>query len=194
MVCNLIVFPVNFAIMWVFRKVRPKNKRKSRITQALQRQDETFKRQREEEGLPFDGPSPCTSTADLKPILEEHVSPIMDTGYTKPLKPAAEYDTANPRDPTTINVPTQEEEKVPIKKKKKFSLPWWFLMVGWVLLWVATLLSAFFVIMYGITFGDLKTKKWITSLFITFLTSIFLTQPIKVWSSICCHMVKHGQS
>ena len=180
-VSNLIVFPLNFLVVWLFRKSRPKNKRKSRIKEALQRQEETRRLKGQEAGLPFEGPSPSTSSTDLKPILEEPSSPILDTGYTQPLKPAAGYDTSKPRDPTTITVPPQEGEELP-KKKKKFSLPWWFIIVGWILLWLATLTSAVFVVFYGISFGDLKTKKWITSLVISFLTSIFLTQPIKVQS------------
>jgi len=177
-VSNIIVFPVNFAIVWLFRKARPKNKRKSRIKQALVRQEEAFKRKKQEGGLPYEVASPATSSSDLKPILEESPSPVPDSAYTQPLQPAAGYDTTNP---TTITL--APHEPLP-PKKKKFSLPWWFIIVGWAVLWIATLVSAIFTVFYGIQFGDLKTKKWITSLVVTFLTSIFLTQPIKVSSIV----------
>lgn len=187
MVSNIITFPVNFVVAWLFRKSRPRRKRQSRIRQALKRQEEM---QQKKGILPYEGPSPATSSSDLKPILEEahsaSSSPVMETGYTQPLQPAAEYDSAKPRDPLTINVPSNE---APPTKKKRFSLPWYFKIVGWTLLWLSTLVSTVFVIFYGIQFGDLKTKKWITSMVISFLTSIFLTQPLKV--SLSCSSSAH---
>ena len=66
------------------------------------------------------------------------------------------------------------------KKKGKFSLPWWMIFPTWALLWVSTLVSVAFVTFYGISFGDAKCKKWITSLIVSIFTSIFLTQPVKV--------------
>lgn len=70
------------------------------------------------------------------------------------------------------------------KKKMPFSLPWWCRIVAWVLLWLAVCACATFVLFFAITFGDTKTRKWITSLVISFATAIFLTQPAKV--SACC--------
>jgi hypothetical protein len=71
-------------------------------------------------------------------------------------------------------------QNVKNKKKKKCELPWWFVIVSWVLLWIAVLVSAAFVTFYGIMFQDIKCKKWITSMLISFFTSVFFTQPIKV--------------
>lgn len=68
------------------------------------------------------------------------------------------------------------------KKKKSWDLPWGFAIVGWILLWAATLVSAAFVTFYGVMFQDVKCKKWITSMLISFFTSIFITQPLKVIS------------
>jgi hypothetical protein len=39
--------------------------------------------------------------------------------------------------------------------------------------------SIFFIIVKGIEFGDEKVSKWITSLLISFLSSVLLTQPIQ---------------
>ena len=66
-------------------------------------------------------------------------------------------------------------------KKRKFALPWWCALVAWLLLAVSVLVSAAFVTFYGIMFADVKCKKWITSMLVSFLTSVFLTQPIKVF-------------
>ena len=64
--------------------------------------------------------------------------------------------------------------------KKPKTFPWWVCVVSWVILWVTVLVCALFVTFYGIQFGDVKCKKWITSMLISFITSIFFTQPIKV--------------
>ncbi|ELU06540.1 hypothetical protein CAPTEDRAFT_185815 [Capitella teleta] len=172
-ISNLVSFPINFLVAWLFRKSRPRRKRKSRIRQAMLRQEEIF---RGKGTLPYEGASPATSSTDLKPILEEvsaPSSPIPDAGYTQPLKPAS-------HEPLAITVTTEPAPPAD-KKKPKFALPWWCRWVGWAVLWLSTLLSMVFVMFYGIQFGDLKTKKWITSMMISLLTSIFLTQPIKVF-------------
>ncbi len=65
-----------------------------------------------------------------------------------------------------------------------FSLPWWFRIVAWVLLWTVTLVCVVFVTFYGISFADEKCRKWLSSFFISLFTSVLLTQPIKVCISL----------
>lgn len=38
----------------------------------------------------------------------------------------------------------------------------------------------FFLWAYGISFGDEKTSKWLSSLLISFVSSVLVTQPLKV--------------
>jgi hypothetical protein len=66
------------------------------------------------------------------------------------------------------------------KKMCAFSLPWWCVIIGWILLFITVTLSVTFVTFYGIQFQDVKCKKWLTSMLISFFTSVLLTQPIKV--------------
>ncbi|KAK7471881.1 hypothetical protein BaRGS_00035465 [Batillaria attramentaria] len=73
------------------------------------------------------------------------------------------------------------ENSLATKKKKKLSLPWWCRLVAWFLLIACTVVSAFFVTAYGIMFGDDKSRKWITSLLVSFVMSVFITQPVKVF-------------
>ncbi|GIY80635.1 polycystic kidney disease protein 1-like 2 [Caerostris extrusa] len=40
--------------------------------------------------------------------------------------------------------------------------------------------SLFFMWAYGIAFGDEKTSKWLSSLVISFISSVLVTQPIKI--------------
>ena len=80
----------------------------------------------------------------------------------------------------STNINMADQQLADSKKKTKCQLPWWFVIVGWILLYAAVLVSAAFVTFYGIQFQDIKCKKWITSMIISFITSIFFTQPIKV--------------
>lgn len=89
-------------------------------------------------------------------------------------------DTSLSRAYTSLSVGELANKTEGKKKKKKMDFPWYFVIFGWILLWIATLVSAAFVLFYGIQFQDVKCKKWITSMLVSFLASIFVTQPIKV--------------
>jgi hypothetical protein len=66
------------------------------------------------------------------------------------------------------------------KKKKPKTLPWWFIFVAYGFSCIFVGISALFIIARGIEFGDLKTRKWLTSSITGFFSSILLTQPTKV--------------
>lgn len=72
------------------------------------------------------------------------------------------------------------------KKKKKFSLPWGFRIVAWVIVFLGTLTAAAFTTFYGVMFGDYTCKKWLTSMLVSFFSSVFLSQPVKVGSHTLC--------
>lgn len=57
----------------------------------------------------------------------------------------------------------------------------WCRYIGWALCTLSILVSIFFLWAYGIQFGDEKTRKWVTSLIVSFFASILVTQPIKVF-------------
>ena len=67
-------------------------------------------------------------------------------------------------------------------KKKSFEVkfPWWFKIIAYVLSFAFAGVSLFFVIVKGIEFGDDKVTKWLTSLIVSFLSSVILTQPLQV--------------
>ena len=66
------------------------------------------------------------------------------------------------------------------KKKKKFELPWGFLIFGWILAVVSILVAAWMVIEVAGTFGKQKATEWLTSMMISLVQDIFFTQPLKV--------------
>ncbi|XP_072035408.1 LOW QUALITY PROTEIN: polycystin-1-like protein 2 [Amphiura filiformis] len=66
------------------------------------------------------------------------------------------------------------------KKKRKFELPWGFLIVGWILATLSILVSSWMVIEVAGTFGKQKATEWLTSMMISLIQDILLTQPLKV--------------
>jgi len=76
----------------------------------------------------------------------------------------------------------QDTKFLPTKKKQKSGLkfPWWFRVFAYMLSFAFAVVSLFFVIIKGLVFGNDKVTKWVTSIIVSFFTSAFLTQPIKV--------------
>ncbi len=73
-----------------------------------------------------------------------------------------------------------KNDKIFLRVNKKLSFPWWFKIIAYILSYLFMAISLIFIIFRGITFGDEKVTKWITSLLVSFLTSLFLTQPLQV--------------
>ena len=66
------------------------------------------------------------------------------------------------------------------KKSKKFSLPWYFKIIAWILCLITIAASIFFLWAYGIQFGNDKTYKWLGALLISFFTGMILLEPLKI--------------
>ncbi|BFZ03248.1 hypothetical protein BsWGS_06287 [Bradybaena similaris] len=160
-ISNLIVFPVNFLLVFLFKKSRPHHKRPSRIDLAIK---EVHDQNRQ------------TNLNDIKP----EVSSIFSVAKSPCLPKDPHGPETSVSRPGTAMSNTSTEELTPRKKKKKFELPWYFTIISWLLLWVVTLGSMAMVIFYGISFKDETCKKWITSMVVSFFMSVFVTQPIKV--------------
>ncbi|XP_039236742.1 polycystic kidney disease protein 1-like 2 [Pipra filicauda] len=59
-------------------------------------------------------------------------------------------------------------------------LPWWFVFIGWFLVAATSGVSGFFTMLYGLHYGKENSIKWLISMVISFLESLFITQPLKV--------------
>lgn len=66
------------------------------------------------------------------------------------------------------------------KIKPRLTFPWWFKRIAYILSFLFASVSIVFIIFKGITFGDEKCGKWLSSFFISILSSCFLTQPLQV--------------
>ena len=74
-----------------------------------------------------------------------------------------------------------EDDKEQRLQKKMKPLPHWLIYIAYFIAFITTMISAFFVVMYGFSFGKLKSDKWIVSILLSFIQSVFFIQPIKVW-------------
>ncbi|XP_029466487.1 polycystic kidney disease protein 1-like 2 [Rhinatrema bivittatum] len=80
-----------------------------------------------------------------------------------------------------LHVSTQSSSSVPKQKVKvqKF-LPWWFIFIGWFLLLSISGISVYFTMLYGFMYGRQSSIRWIISMTLSLLQSIFILQPLKV--------------
>ncbi|NWX49923.1 PK1L2 protein, partial [Steatornis caripensis] len=66
------------------------------------------------------------------------------------------------------------------KKSSSKGLPWWFVFIAWFLVAATSGVSGFFTMLYGLHYGKENSIKWLISMAISFLESLFITQPLKV--------------
>jgi hypothetical protein len=85
---------------------------------------------------------------------------------------------------TLLNIKEEKSESKRKERKKinikQFRFPWWFKFIAYAISFLFAGVSLFFVIIKGIEFGNEKVAKWLTSLFVSFISSVFLTQPLLV--------------
>uniref|UniRef100_A0A672RTA5 Polycystic kidney disease 1 like 2a n=1 Tax=Sinocyclocheilus grahami TaxID=75366 RepID=A0A672RTA5_SINGR len=70
------------------------------------------------------------------------------------------------------------------RKCSQKGLPWWFVFVGWFLVVSTSGVSAYFTMMYGLTYGKERSISWLISMVVSFFESLFITQPVKVRDGI----------
>ncbi|XP_078573094.1 polycystin-1-like protein 2 [Branchiostoma floridae x Branchiostoma japonicum] len=63
---------------------------------------------------------------------------------------------------------------------QKSSLPWWGVFIGWLLVWSASFVAAFFTVLYTLSFGKAKAEAWACTFVTSFITDLFLVQPVKL--------------
>ncbi|KAI8515672.1 hypothetical protein Bbelb_064850, partial [Branchiostoma belcheri] len=73
-----------------------------------------------------------------------------------------------------------ENERPAASSAKKFSLPSWCVFLGWLLVWSASFVAAFFTILYSLSFGPAKAEAWAVTFLTSFFTDMLLIQPVKL--------------
>ncbi|KAB1274495.1 Polycystic kidney disease protein 1-like 2 [Camelus dromedarius] len=72
------------------------------------------------------------------------------------------------------------EQELQLASKPLRGLPWWCVLVGWLLVVATSGVAAFFTMLYGLHYGRATSLKWLISMAISFVESVFVTQPLKV--------------
>lgn len=72
------------------------------------------------------------------------------------------------------------EDCVNFYKEERLPLPHGMVYVGWTILILAILSSAFFVILYSMEFGKTKSEEWLSTFVFSFFESLFVLDPINV--------------
>ncbi|XP_078573097.1 polycystin-1-like protein 2 [Branchiostoma floridae x Branchiostoma japonicum] len=75
---------------------------------------------------------------------------------------------------------THDEYKDNAAHGQKSSLPWWSVFIGWLLVWSASFVAAFFTVLYTLSFGKAKAEAWACTFVTSFITDLFLVQPVKL--------------
>lgn len=69
---------------------------------------------------------------------------------------------------------TEEKEKVP------GCLPHFFVYIGWILCILTSLTAAAFIVFYSMMWGKDTSNQWLTSITVSFVQDVFVSQPVKV--------------
>ncbi|XP_077993194.1 polycystin-1-like protein 2 [Glandiceps talaboti] len=72
----------------------------------------------------------------------------------------------------------QSEWQLPMESDE-CTLPYWCLYIGWIGVFLVTLTSAFFVIMYSMQWGAGKSADWLSSCITSFCESVLLIEPMQ---------------
>uniref|UniRef100_M3YDV1 Polycystin-1-like protein 2 n=1 Tax=Mustela putorius furo TaxID=9669 RepID=M3YDV1_MUSPF len=79
-----------------------------------------------------------------------------------------------------LGTPPPAYTSFPMVSKRPRGLPWWFVVVGWLLVAATSGVAAFFTMLYGLHYGRASSLKWLISMAVSFVESVFVTQPLKV--------------
>ena len=80
----------------------------------------------------------------------------------------------------SVNIVVEQEEVSRIKIRRRFTLPFIFNYIAWILCLGTILVSVFYIWAYGVMFGNDKTYQWLTSTLAYFWSGMLIVEPFKV--------------
>ncbi|XP_066292702.1 polycystin-1-like protein 2 [Branchiostoma lanceolatum] len=87
-----------------------------------------------------------------------------------------------PKDKGGVDPVEQNPKSAKYQVRKKWSssmMPHWFIYIAWVALFLSSLASAFFLILYSLEWGRDKSIQWLTTFGLSFGHSMFIVHPGK---------------
>ncbi|XP_048589739.1 polycystic kidney disease protein 1-like 2 isoform X2 [Nematostella vectensis] len=165
---SLVIFPVNLCIVGIFRSVAPKKRKESN-----------------ENTLTSQNAPEIAETEDLSHLIQwykcagqldvesGHIIAYDNFAVEDKWLPGEQAIDLNFNGITNLRRPSQHH-------KPPKQLPHGFVYIGWFVVISLSFTSAFFVTLYGFQFGKEKAAEWLTSMFISVVQDVLISQPIKV--------------
>ncbi|KAI8504762.1 hypothetical protein Bbelb_178800 [Branchiostoma belcheri] len=171
----LLVFPINLAIVQIFRHCGP------RPAQLKETDQDHGKKAGRESSEHSEGKRSCINSSPATVITEftdddrELIREILSSCRTPSQLTNIKTSIAK----RSYDVKRAESVKKK-KTKKAFLLPWWCVYIGWFLVFSSCFVSAFFTILYGFEYGRQKAEAWLFTFLTSFFFDLVITQPIKI--------------
>ena len=83
-------------------------------------------------------------------------------------------------DVETVKIVVEKQKLKRHKIRKRFTLPFFFNYMAWILCVGTILISIFYLWAYGVMFGNDKTYQWLTSSIAYFWSDMLIIEPLKV--------------
>ncbi|XP_068085200.1 polycystin-1-like protein 2 [Anabrus simplex] len=90
---------------------------------------------------------------------------------------------SNPRYLSSRNIKNASNVGGSDRKQKvgpPYLFPWWVIYIAWFLTVTSTIIAAYFVMLYGLSYGRIKSYLWLTAMISSILTKLFIVEPIKI--------------
>ncbi|CAF1616393.1 unnamed protein product [Adineta ricciae] len=166
-IVELICFLPSTILVEMFRRLRPRRRPVPPVREALRHMQEQQQQKKEQAAVNDIHPQLTNYIVNSDPVLSRNELDNMRKTLVTPLT-----------NRQTVGQVYRDEHIS--KKKKPFTLPWWFIFIAYGLSALVVCISGFFIWARGVEFGDVKTRKWLTSSITGFFSSILVTQPVKV--------------
>ena len=174
---NAVTFPFVFLIVFLFKYSKPSKLRTNRIIRSLQEETEATEEDEENENDNENG-------QDVEDEMQEAEIENNEEADTKSLVSTTSSSSTDSSD--------SQQSLASSVTRRKFSLPFFCVYIGWFLCLALIGLSSFFLWAYAIHFGNDFTNKWFITVILSFFTSFFIFEPLKVLVfvmvySLVCH-------
>lgn len=206
-ISSLIIFPVNIAIVWLFRNIgtkvpneknnvpqahNPKTKKRAQVYKGdFKDIVHWYRSQDQEEELHSEGLEsitvglPPVETVGTEKKTTEWLNMSINSCDSQSCLAGSDQ---NDWQGCEINFDVSEERNVQVQfneksgslNRKKPKLPHWCVYIAWLAVFAVSFVSALFVTLYGFQFGTEKASQWLASLLISLVQDVFISQPIKV--------------
>ncbi|XP_066278313.1 polycystin-1-like protein 2 [Branchiostoma lanceolatum] len=78
------------------------------------------------------------------------------------------------------SIQTHKERHDTLPKEEEGGVRWWAVCIGWLLVWSASFVAAFFTVLYTLSFGRPKAEAWCIAFVTSFLSDLIVIQPVKL--------------